>query len=81
MMKNFTEEQIAMEFGSYLKEARLKRAWYQDIVAAQAGISQVYYCNIEQGKRMPTLCVAMRLCEVLGLKYSDFIKEIETKGE
>lgn len=73
-MKDITEEQIAKDFGLWLKEARLRKGWYQDMVAAQANLTQSYYCNIEQGKRMPTLMTSLRLCEILDLDYSEFVK-------
>lgn len=74
MVDNITEEQIAKDFGQFLREARLRKGWYQDMVAAQAGIQQGYYSNVERGERLPTLLVSLRLCEILGLNYNDFLR-------
>ena len=73
-MVEITEKQVAKEFGQFLKEARLQKGWYQDMVAAQAGLTQAYYCNVEQGKRMPTLLTSLKLCDVLGVNYNEFLK-------
>lgn len=79
-MVQITEEQLAKDFGQFVKEARLQKGWYQDVVAARAGLTQAYYSNIEQGKRMPTLFTSLKLCDVLGLNYNDFIEPyIENK--
>ena len=74
MVDHITEEQIAKEFGQFLKEARLRQGLYQDMVAARAGLAQGYYSNIERGERMPTLLVSLKLCEILGLNYNDFLE-------
>lgn len=73
-MVQITEEQLATDFGQFVKEARLQKGWYQDVVAARAGLTQAYYSNIEQGKRMPTLFTSLKLCDVLGINYNDFLK-------
>lgn len=73
-MIDITEEQLAQDFGRFVKEARLQKGWYQDMVAARAGLAQGYYSNIELGRRKPTLLTYLKVCEVLGLDFNEFLK-------
>ena len=73
-MKNLTTEERNARFGEFLKNGREKKGLYQREVAALAGISKVYYCYIEQGKRNVDLDLAIRLCKVLGLDLRDYIE-------
>ena len=41
-------------------------------VAEKAGISREYYTQIETGERVPSLPVASKISEALGLSLDDF---------
>ncbi|MNW67761.1 HTH-type transcriptional regulator ImmR [compost metagenome] len=50
-----------------LVSARKKKGWTQDELAAQVDISRAYLSNIERGVYAPSLKVAQRLSNILGL--------------
>lgn len=75
-MKNIDNSECLIGFGEFIKEGRKKRDMYQAEVAELVGISQSYYSLIEKGARDRNvdLVLAIKLCRVLRLDLSDFIK-------
>lgn len=63
-----------VDFGHLVKDARLKMGLTQEEVAWKAGISQVYYCYLEKGKRNIDLELALKLCDILTIDIQDFAK-------
>lgn len=61
-------------FGEFVKSARLRLSLTQNDVAEKVGVNQGYISRVEVGEREPTLTVALKLCEVLGLDINDFAK-------
>ena len=55
-----------------LKEVRLKRGFLQREVAFKSDICRSFYCQIENGSRIPSLKVAKRICIVLGINLETF---------
>ncbi|MBT9167226.1 MAG: hypothetical protein DDT19_00551 [Syntrophomonadaceae bacterium] len=49
-------------------------------VAEKAGISESHLCLIEQGKRKPSLDIAMKIAESLGIDKCDFIRLLGFKN-
>ncbi|MFR5994159.1 MAG: helix-turn-helix domain-containing protein [Oscillospiraceae bacterium] len=43
-------------------------------VAENAGITQAFYCEIEKGKKKPSVDVAKRIAEVLGFEWTKFFE-------
>lgn len=57
----------AMDRGeSGLRRWRMLKGWTQGELAARLGLSQGYLCDLEHGKRSPTLDVVQRLAAALG---------------
>jgi transcriptional regulator with XRE-family HTH domain len=73
-MKNIDNSVCLEDFGRWVKAARERRKLSQAEVAQVANINQSQYCRIESAKREVDLITAMRICGVLGLDLSDFIK-------
>lgn len=73
-MKKIDNSVCLEDFGRWVKVARERRKLSQAEVAQGAGINQSQYCRIESAKREVDLITAMRICGVLGLDLSDFIK-------
>lgn len=44
-------------------------------VAKAAGITQAFYCEIEKGKKKPSVDVAKRIAKVLGFEWTRFFEE------
>lgn len=64
----------------WLKDIREKKNLSQSEVAKKAGITQGYYCDIENGlKGVPTLSVptAKKIASALGFKWTKFYESKE----
>lgn len=75
-MKIIDNSECLVGFGNFIREGREKRDLLQVEVAELVGISQSYYSLIERGARDRNvdLVLAIKICRVLGLDLSDFIK-------
>lgn len=74
-MKKIENSECLADFGRFVKSRREALNLYQEDVANGAGISQVYYSQIERGVRCPTFVTALKVCQVLNLNMNDFIKQ------
>ena len=73
-MKIIENSECLIGFGKFIKEGRERKKLYQENIATQLGISQVYYSMIERGERNVDLFLAMRICQILNLDLHDYIK-------
>lgn len=66
---------------TWLKKLRKENKLTQTDLAKDLGISQHYYCNIENGKRQAdlNLSLAFRLSDVLGISMED-VRKHELSG-
>lgn len=76
-MKITDKEKIAVEFGTFIREARERQGLLQADVAEQVGVSRSYYCFIEAGKREIYFTLALNICQVLKLNINDFMKYLK----
>ena len=76
-MKAIDKEQISVEFGTFIREAREQKGLYQADVADKIGVSRSYYAFIENGKRDIYFTLAVNLCRVLDLNINDFMKKLK----
>lgn len=74
-MKKIQNSECQSSFGEFIKKGRESRGLTQGEVATLLGMSQSYYGYIERGERNVDLVVAMKICRVLRLDLSDYIKE------
>lgn len=56
-----------------LKEAREKSGMTMQELAKAVGVTPAAICRYEQGKRTPTVTIAKRIAEVLGLLWYELI--------
>lgn len=68
------DRQCQIDFGLFIKEGREKQHLYQSQVADVLEISQQYYSKIENGVRNVDLALALKICEVLKLNMTDFVR-------
>lgn len=73
-MKIIENSECLTGFGKFIREKREQTNLYQSDVASLLGVSQVYYSHIERGERNVDLVMAMRICQILNLNLSDYIK-------
>ena len=59
----------------WLKTARTKKGLSGATVARYAQISRSAYCNIENGKRRPSVDVAKKIAGVLDFSWTRFYEE------
>lgn len=55
-----------------LAKIRKEKKLTQKEVAQASGLSRVSYCNIENGKRNPSVATAKRIASVLGIDWTMF---------
>ena len=58
-----------------LKELRDKMGLTQEQLARQVGVSRKTICAYERGRATPSLRVALRLAQVLGVGLEELLKE------
>lgn len=68
--------EIALRFGRFIREERLRQNLLQKDVAAKLHITQVYYSYIESGSRNTDLALALEICRVLDLDLNDFTNSL-----
>lgn len=73
-MKNTDNNALLCDFGKWIRDEREHRGLSQTELSEMIGLHQTYYSRIESGKRVVDLDVAIRICKVLRLDLSDFIK-------
>lgn len=71
------KEKIAVEFGAFIREARERQNFYQADIAEKLGVSRSYYAYIETGSREIYFSLAVKICDVLKLDMSDFMKRLK----
>lgn len=54
-----------------IRQERIKRAWTQNSVARQIGITKAAFRNIETGARKPSFDVLVKLEDLFGMDYRD----------
>ena len=60
-----------------LKAARSLLNWSQEDLALESDIATSYLCEVEKGKRNPTLNVINRLAKAFGIKIEELFKGID----
>lgn len=73
-MKKLDNSVCLKDFGERVRVARVQKGLSQAEVAFAVGVNQSQYCRIETAKREVDLMTAMRICQLLGLDLTDFIK-------
>lgn len=76
-MKKITRSTVASTFGRNLKRIRRAQGRTQEEVARQAHVHRNSLRWIENGTRMPSLFIALKLAEVLGVGLSELLREEE----
>lgn len=63
--------------GSVLRQARREAGLTQEELAFEAGLSRSYVSFLERDQKVPTIKVLFDICEVLGIRPSEFIARVE----
>jgi transcriptional regulator with XRE-family HTH domain len=62
-------------FGEAMKRWRLKRGLTQEGLAHEAGITTSYASQVENGKKVPSLTVVLKLCRALDLTPCELLSD------
>lgn len=66
--------------GKRLREARLKKGYTQQALAAQAEIGEVYLGEIERGLKMPSMNIFIKITEALQISADYILRDDLTSG-
>ena len=70
---------VSISFGEWIIEARRKTGLTQIDVAKGANITQAALSRIESGINNPSLDMAIRVCDALGLDLAEFTRQYTNK--
>lgn len=66
------------QLGMRIKFLRNQRKWSQEDLALESGINKNYICDLENGRRNPSLKVLEKICLAFGITLVELFKGIET---
>lgn len=74
-MVTVNNKQRWVDFGEFIRDGRMRGGLYQRELADKVGITQSHISLIEKGERGADLFLAMKICEVLGLDLTEYVKK------
>lgn len=66
--------------GKRIREARLKKGYTQQFLAARADIGEVYLGEIERGLKMPSMNIFIKIIEALDISADYILRDELTSG-
>jgi transcriptional regulator with XRE-family HTH domain len=67
------EEKLAKKIGKNISNARQAKGLTLEKLAYENDISKGYLSNLENGNRLPSLSMLLRISRILGLEPKDFM--------
>ena len=61
-----------------IKFLRKNKNWSQEDLALESGINKNYVCDLENGRRNPSLKVLEKICVAFNITLEELFKGIET---
>ena len=68
-------------FGRILRELRTERGLSQEELGFESDYHRTYISQLERGQKNPSLKAIFRLARALGVRPSEMIRRIESRGE
>ncbi len=68
-------------FGRVLQKLRTERGLSQEELGFESDYHRTYISQLERGQKNPSLKAIFRLARVLGIRPSEMIRRIESRGE
>ena len=68
----------ADQLGMRIKFLRSERGWSQEDLALEANINKNYICDLENGRRNPSLEILERIAIAFNISLSELFKGIES---
>lgn len=72
---------IAKQLGMRITYLRKQKGWTQEELAFQANIHKNYLCDLENGKRNPTLMILLSIADALEIDLAFLFKGIQSFEE
>lgn len=66
------------QLGMRIKFLRSERGWSQEDLALEANINKNYICDLENGRRNPSLEILERIAIAFNISLSELFKGIES---
>ena len=67
-----------IQLGMRIRYLRSLRKWSQEDLALESNVNRNYICDLENGRRNPSLEVLERISEAFGITLSELFRGIET---
>lgn len=74
-MVTVDNKQRWVDFGEFIRDGRMRSGLYQRELADKVGITQAHVSLIEKGERGADLFLAMKMCDVLSLDLTEYVKK------
>ena len=66
------------QLGMRIKFLRKERNWSQEDLALEADVNKNYICDLENGRRNPSLEILEKIAIAFGISLSELFRGIET---
>lgn len=66
------------QLGMRVKFLRKQKHWSQEDLALESNINKNYICDLENGRRNPSLDILERLADAFGITLQELFKGIES---
>ena len=77
--RSMVEEVSSGRLGERVRALRRERGWTLELLAERSGVSRAMISKLERGEKNPTLVVAARVAEGLGVSLSQLVGIVEKK--
>lgn len=67
-----------IQLGMRIRYLRSFRKWSQEDLALEANVNKNYICDLENGRRNPSLEILERISDAFGITLSELFRGIET---
>ena len=67
-----------MQLGMRIRYLRNLRKWSQEDLALEANVNRNYICDLENGRRNPSLEILERIADAFGISLSELFLGVET---
>ncbi len=67
-----------IQLGMRIRYLRSLRKWSQEDLALESGVNRNYICDLENGRRNPSLEILERIADAFSITLSELFRGIET---